>query len=170
MGGFQRRADAAAAAKAEAARVAQLQRAARAAEQRAARAASSSSSSKKVAKVCQNCSFGSKRDQCAVCQKWVGSCREGGRLCNNCKFGSKHLTCCMCESLCVFPLLRYVFSTTLFCIQVEGKALKAVARLQSSAETAPSDRRSQNAHSAGRDGLTNVSSSRNVPLGPFLLG
>lgn len=58
--------------------------------------ASRANMSRTIAKVCRNCSFGSARDECAICRKWVGSNKETGKLCNSHQFGQDHLTCCKC--------------------------------------------------------------------------
>ncbi|MGC4116763.1 MAG: hypothetical protein QM765_19830 [Myxococcales bacterium] len=48
------------------------------------------------AQLCGDCSFGSKKDHCAKCGKWVGSARMPARLCGDCGFGSKRDNCARC--------------------------------------------------------------------------
>ena len=42
------------------------------------------------------CGFGSKKENCVKCGKWVGSTRIHGTLCNDCGFGSKKDNCVIC--------------------------------------------------------------------------
>ncbi|MBX5483417.1 MAG: hypothetical protein IRZ16_16470 [Myxococcaceae bacterium] len=49
-----------------------------------------------IAKVCGNCSFGSKKDNCARCGKWRGSTAIPARLCSEHGFGSKGDNCVVC--------------------------------------------------------------------------
>lgn len=48
------------------------------------------------AKLCGNCSFGSKKDECAKCGKWRGSTSIPARLCSDHGFGSKGDNCVRC--------------------------------------------------------------------------
>lgn len=48
------------------------------------------------AMLCGDCSFGSKKDNCAKCGKWVGSHRQLAYICNDCGFGSKKDNCVVC--------------------------------------------------------------------------
>lgn len=48
------------------------------------------------AKLCGDCSFGSKKDNCARCGKWMGSTRIPARLCSDHGFGSKADDCARC--------------------------------------------------------------------------
>lgn len=50
------------------------------------------------AKLCGNCSFGSKKDDCAKCGKWRGSTSIPARLCGDHGFGSKGENCAVCGS------------------------------------------------------------------------
>ena len=49
-----------------------------------------------AAKLCGDCSFGSKKDNCARCGKWMGSTRIPARLCGDHGFGSKGDDCVVC--------------------------------------------------------------------------
>src|SRR5262245_39036558 len=49
------------------------------------------------AKLCGNCSFGSKKDDCSKCGKWMGSTKIPARLCGDCGFGSKGDNCVRCN-------------------------------------------------------------------------
>jgi hypothetical protein len=49
------------------------------------------------ANLCNNCGFGSKKDNCCKCNKWMGSKKIPARLCNDCGFGSKKDNCCKCD-------------------------------------------------------------------------
>lgn len=46
--------------------------------------------------LCGDCSFGSKKDDCARCGKWIGSTRVPARLCSDHGFGSKKENCARC--------------------------------------------------------------------------
>ncbi len=48
------------------------------------------------AQLCNNCGFGSKKDNCAKCDKWMGGSKIPANLCNNCGFGSKKDNCVKC--------------------------------------------------------------------------
>ena len=48
------------------------------------------------AMLCGNCGFGSKKDNCARCGKWMGSTRIPARLCGDHGFGSKKENCVEC--------------------------------------------------------------------------
>ena len=48
------------------------------------------------AKLCGDCSFGSKKDECAKCGKWRGSTSIPARLCSDHGFGSKGDNCARC--------------------------------------------------------------------------
>ena len=48
------------------------------------------------AKLCGDCSFGSKKDNCTRCGKWMGSTRIPARLCGDHGFGSKGDNCARC--------------------------------------------------------------------------
>lgn len=48
------------------------------------------------AMLCGDCGFGSKKDNCAKCGKWMGSTRIPARLCGDCGFGSKSDNCVKC--------------------------------------------------------------------------
>ncbi|HEY3447856.1 MAG TPA: hypothetical protein VGK67_15985 [Myxococcales bacterium] len=46
--------------------------------------------------LCGDCGFGSKKDSCAKCGKWMASTRVPARLCSDCGFGSKSDNCVRC--------------------------------------------------------------------------
>lgn len=46
--------------------------------------------------LCNSCGFGSKKDDCAKCGKWMGSTKYPARLCNDHGFGSKKDNCAKC--------------------------------------------------------------------------
>ena len=48
------------------------------------------------AKLCHSCGFGSKKDNCAKCGKWMGSTKIPARLCGTHGCGSKKDNCCVC--------------------------------------------------------------------------
>lgn len=48
------------------------------------------------ARLCNNCGFGSKKEYCVKCGKWVGTTNIDAKLCNNCGFGSKQENCVKC--------------------------------------------------------------------------
>ena len=48
------------------------------------------------AKLCNNCGFGSKKDNCAKCGKWMGNTKMPARLCGDHGFGSKGDNCVVC--------------------------------------------------------------------------
>ena len=48
------------------------------------------------ARLCNSCGFGSKKDNCVRCGKWVGSFRQLAYLCGSCGFGSKKDNCAIC--------------------------------------------------------------------------
>ncbi len=48
------------------------------------------------ARLCGNCGFGSKKDNCAKCGKWMASTRIPARLCSDHGFGSKADNCVTC--------------------------------------------------------------------------
>jgi ribosomal protein L37E len=48
------------------------------------------------ARLCNNCGFGSKKDDCAKCGKWMGSTKIPARLCDDHGFGSKKDNCVKC--------------------------------------------------------------------------
>lgn len=48
------------------------------------------------ARLCSDHGFGSKKDNCAKCGKWVGSHRQLAYICNDCGFGSKKDNCVKC--------------------------------------------------------------------------
>lgn len=48
------------------------------------------------AKLCNDCGFGSKKNNCVKCGRWVGTTDIKARLCNNCGFGSKKNDCVKC--------------------------------------------------------------------------
>jgi len=54
-------------------------------------------SSKSQAYLCGDCGFGSKKDNCVKCNKWVGSSGVNAQLCNDCSFGSKKDNCSKCS-------------------------------------------------------------------------
>lgn len=53
-------------------------------------------STKIPAMICNNCAFGSKKDNCCKCGKWMGSSKHDAYMCNNCGFGSKKNDCIKC--------------------------------------------------------------------------
>ena len=54
------------------------------------------SSTKLPARLCSNHGFGSKKDNCAVCGKWIGSNRQMAFIGNCCGFGAKKDNCVIC--------------------------------------------------------------------------
>ena|SRR5688572_1083522 len=48
------------------------------------------------AMLCGDCGFGSKKDNCAKCGKWMGSTKYPARLCGDHGFGSKKDNCASC--------------------------------------------------------------------------
>ncbi len=54
-------------------------------------------SSKSQAYLCGDCGFGSKKDNCVKCNKWVGSSGVNAQLCSDCSFGSKKDNCTKCN-------------------------------------------------------------------------
>jgi hypothetical protein len=48
------------------------------------------------ARLCNSCGFGSKKDECAHCGKWMASTRIPARLCSQHGFGSKADNCVRC--------------------------------------------------------------------------
>ena len=58
--------------------------------------ASRAEASHHPAKLCGDCSFGSKKDNCSKCGKWMASTRIPARLCGDCGFGSKGDNCVVC--------------------------------------------------------------------------
>ncbi len=48
------------------------------------------------AKLCGSCGFGSKKDDCTKCGKWMGSTKIPARLCGTHGFGSKKDNCAKC--------------------------------------------------------------------------
>ena len=48
------------------------------------------------AQLCNSCGFGSKKDNCVRCGKWVGSHHQLAYLCGSCGFGSKKENCVVC--------------------------------------------------------------------------
>lgn len=48
------------------------------------------------AQLCNSCGFGSKKDNCVRCNRWVGSTRHPARLCSSHGFGSKKDNCVRC--------------------------------------------------------------------------
>lgn len=54
-------------------------------------------SSGSQAYLCGDCSFGSKKDNCVKCNKWVGSSGVKAQLCGDCSFGSKKDNCSKCN-------------------------------------------------------------------------
>ena len=48
------------------------------------------------AMLCSSCGFGSKKDNCVICGKWMGSTRIPAYLCSSCGFGSKKDNCVLC--------------------------------------------------------------------------
>ncbi len=48
------------------------------------------------ASLCGDCSFGSKKDNCTKCGKWMGSTKIPARLCGDHGFGSKKDNCARC--------------------------------------------------------------------------
>lgn len=53
-------------------------------------------STKIPARLCGDHGFGSKKDNCARCGKWVGSTKARAHICNDCGFGSKKDNCVVC--------------------------------------------------------------------------
>lgn len=51
---------------------------------------------KSTAHICGNCSFGSKKDNCVKCDKWMANQRSTAHICGNCCFGSKKDNCVKC--------------------------------------------------------------------------
>ena len=49
------------------------------------------------ASLCGDCSFGSKKDNCVKCGKWVGSSKARAFVCGDCGFGSKKDNCVICS-------------------------------------------------------------------------
>jgi hypothetical protein len=49
------------------------------------------------AQLCSDCGFGSKKDNCAKCNKWMGSTKNQAYLCGDCGFGSKKDNCVKCN-------------------------------------------------------------------------
>lgn len=49
------------------------------------------------ARLCSEHGFGSKGDNCVVCGKWVGSTKARAFLCGDCGFGSKKENCVICD-------------------------------------------------------------------------
>src|SRR4051812_48706539 len=49
-----------------------------------------------AAKLCNNCGFGSKKDDCVKCGKWMGTTKIPARLCGEHGFGSKKDDCAKC--------------------------------------------------------------------------
>jgi len=47
--------------------------------------------------LCGDCGFGSKKDNCVKCNKWVGSSGVKAQLCGDCSFGSKKDNCSKCS-------------------------------------------------------------------------
>ena len=52
--------------------------------------------SKVTAFLCNDCTFGSKKDNCCKCGKWAPSNRVAAYLCSNCGFGNKKDNCVKC--------------------------------------------------------------------------
>ena len=48
------------------------------------------------AQLCNSCGFGSKKDNCTKCGKWMGSTKIPARLCSDHGFGSKKDNCASC--------------------------------------------------------------------------
>lgn len=48
------------------------------------------------AMLCNDCGFGSRKDNCVKCGKWMGSTRIPARLCADHGFGSKKENCAHC--------------------------------------------------------------------------
>ena len=48
------------------------------------------------AQLCGDCGFGNKKENCAKCNKWIGSTKVMAYLCNDCGFGNKKDNCCKC--------------------------------------------------------------------------
>ncbi len=48
------------------------------------------------AQLCNDCGFGSKKDNCVKCGKWVANNGVPARLCNDCGFGNKKDNCVKC--------------------------------------------------------------------------
>ena len=49
-----------------------------------------------AAMLCGDCGFGSKKDNCCVCGKWIGSNRQRAFIGNCCGFGSAKDNCVIC--------------------------------------------------------------------------
>lgn len=48
------------------------------------------------ARLCSDCGFGTKKNNCVKCGKWVGNADIDAKLCNNCGFGTKKENCVKC--------------------------------------------------------------------------
>ena len=48
------------------------------------------------ASLCGSCAFGSKKDDCIRCGKWIGSGGIPASICSSCGFGSKKDNCVRC--------------------------------------------------------------------------
>ena len=48
------------------------------------------------AMLCSSCGFGSKKDNCVLCGKWIGGSGVPACICGNCGFGSKKDNCVKC--------------------------------------------------------------------------
>ena len=48
------------------------------------------------ARLCGDHGFGSKKDNCAVCGKWIGSNKQRAYIGDCCGFGSKKDNCVVC--------------------------------------------------------------------------
>ena len=48
------------------------------------------------AMLCGDCGFGSKKDNCAKCGKWIGSSKQIAYVGDCCGFGSKKENCVVC--------------------------------------------------------------------------
>ncbi|GKT36849.1 hypothetical protein ADUPG1_009744 [Aduncisulcus paluster] len=54
----------------------------------------------KYAILCDDCSFGSRADNCIACGNWVGGQGAQAYRCDDCRFGSKKDTCTKCGKTC----------------------------------------------------------------------
>ena len=48
------------------------------------------------AMLCSSCGFGSKKDNCILCGRWIGGSGVPACICGNCGFGSKKDNCVKC--------------------------------------------------------------------------
>lgn len=70
--------------------------------------------------LCSNCSFGSKKDNCTKCDKWMGGNKTPAVICSNCSFGSKKDNCSKCKNGWV--IIRHLVT----CAQIVGLEVKKI--------------------------------------------